>query len=189
MQIEQKRIIVILVSKTVLRLQKGIQPSINHNHEQAMYNSSEESTAFHLQLSQESINHLIKAAKWGKFIAILGFIVNVFIILAGIVISLVIKMFDDNMTSFGTLLNKLSPLMLSTIYILVGIIGLIPVITLNSFSNNVTRSLRNMDHATMTKALRQLGNFFTIIGLYALILIALYIIFIILIASAAMFAV
>jgi len=156
---------------------------------QESLNTASAGGAVHLQLTQESEKHLLKAAKWGKLIAILGFIVNVFLILAGIVISLVLRTSDENSTSFGTIVKYVSPIILSTIYILVGIMGLIPAITLNSFSNSITLSVRNMDQKRMTRAIKRLGALFTIIGIYTLILIAFYIIFIIVIASAAMFAV
>lgn len=151
--------------------------------------TSDDTGAMHLQLTRESEKHLLKAAKWGKLIAIMGFIVNVFLILAGIVISLVLKTYDENSATFGTILKYISPAMLSTIYILFGIMGLIPAFTLNSFSNNISRSTVTKDQKKMTRALRRLGTLFTIIGIYTLILIAMYIVFILVIASAVMFAV
>lgn len=141
------------------------------------------------QLTPQSIGYLLTTAKWGKFMAILGFITVAFMIIAGLLLSLVFSFLGDKIPAEGGVLTAIRPALLSTIYIILGIIALIPVIYLNSFSNNISKAVRNNDTDTMTKAFRRLKNLFTFLGVYTIVIIALYIIGIIIFASAALLAV
>jgi len=140
------------------------------------------------QLTPESINHLLVAAKWGKFLAILGFIVIIFMVLAGLLISLAFSIMGDKMASLGGNYSLLSSGIMSAIYIILGVIMAVPVYFLNSFSNQVSKSVRNNDTRAMTLALKRLKNLFVFTGVYTILMIAIYIIAVIAIASAALLA-
>lgn len=140
------------------------------------------------QLTPESISYLLVAAKWGKFLAILGFIVIIFMVLAGLLISLAFSVMGDKMASLSGNIPVLSSGVMSAIYLVLGIIMAIPVYFLNSFSNQVSKSVRNNDTRAMTLALKRLKNLFVFTGVYTILMIAIYIIAVIAIASAALLA-
>ena len=90
------------------------------------------------QLTSESIAFLVKAAKWGKFMAILGFIVTGLLLVSGVLMSFVLNTVQDEMVPLNT---PFPPFVLSVFYILIAGIYIIPVIFLNSFCNNVIKSV------------------------------------------------
>jgi hypothetical protein len=142
----------------------------------------------HPQLTPDSIAHLVVAAKWGKFLAILGFITLAFVLLAGLLMGLVFSFMEDKLATMGGIGTFVNPKWIIIGYILIGFIGFIPVFFLNSFSNNVTRSVRNNDTNTMTTALKRLKSLFVFVGIYTIAMIAIYIIAIIVIAGSALIA-
>jgi hypothetical protein len=140
------------------------------------------------QLTEEAIGHLVTAAKWGKFLAILGFISVAFIMLAGLLMGLVFSLMQDKFASMGGFVAMIGPKWISILYMALGVIGFIPVFFLNAFSNNVTKAVRNNDTGTMTLAFKRLKGLFVFVGIYTIAMIAIYIIAIIVIATSAMLA-
>jgi hypothetical protein len=156
--------------------------------EETTFNPEDLSQVTHPQLTPNSIAHLITAAKWGKFLAILGFISIAFMLIAGLLIGLAFSLMQDKLSSLGEITNLIAPKWFVIFYLVLGIVGFIPVFFLNSFSNNVTRSVRNNDTKAMTLALKRLKNLFVFVGIYTIILLAVYIIAIIVFASSALLA-
>jgi hypothetical protein len=140
----------------------------------------------HPQLTPESVAYLATAAKWGKFLAILGFISMGFVILAGLAMGLIFSVMGDKMEGMGGLMSASTSSFVSILYIIIGVITGIPLYFLNSFSNNVTKAIRNNNTTTMTTALRRLKSLFAFIGIYTVAMIAIYIIAILVFASRAM---
>ncbi len=140
------------------------------------------------QLTPEALRFLMSAAKWGKFLAIIGFICLGFLILAGIFMGLIFTIMESKMTSFLGSGMLIAPKWLSVFFVLFSVITFLPVYFLNVFSNKVTRSVRNNDTNNLTSAFRNLKNLFAFIGIYTIVMIVIYIIIIILFASAAALA-
>ena len=157
--------------------------------EEYVTSSSEVTSSESPQLTPEAISYLLTAAKWGKFLAILGFISLGFLLLAGLFMGFIFSLMESHMNSFNGTGMLLPPVWLSIIYILISVISFIPVYFLNAFSNRVTRSARNNDTDSMTRAFRQLKNLFVFAGVYTIVMIVVYVIVIIVIASAAALAV
>jgi len=137
------------------------------------------------KLTPESISYLLKAAKWGKFLAILGFIASGLLITGGIVMSFVLNTVSDEMVPMNM---PFPPLLLSIFYIILAGIYLIPVIFLNSFSNNALKAVNLSSTENMTASLKNLRNLFVFVGVSTVVLIALYIIILIVIGAAAIFS-
>jgi hypothetical protein len=139
-------------------------------------------------LTSEAIGYLVTSAKWGKFLAILGFITVAFMIISGLLLSMVMNILGDKLTSGNAIFTAISPTVIGMIYIVIGIISSFPVFYLNAFSNNISKAVRNNETGNMTQAFKRLKNFFAFIGIYTIVLIAIYIIAIIVAASAALLA-
>ena len=136
------------------------------------------------QLTAESISFLLTAAKWGKFLAILGFIVTGLLIAGGIVMSFVL----NKVSSADELIPlnlPFSPAILSFLYILVVVIYVIPVFFLNKFSNNVLKAVNLSSTEKMTISLRNLKNLFVFIGASTVILLVIYTLSLVLLGTAA----
>jgi hypothetical protein len=122
-------------------------------------------------LTPESAAFLLKTAKWGKFLAILGFIVTFFLFLAGILMSFVLGMLPDEMIPLNM---PFSPRVFSVIYIVIAGIYIVPVIFLNSFCNNAIKAIENSSTANLTVSLKNLKNLFVFVGISTIVILSFY---------------
>jgi hypothetical protein len=134
------------------------------------------------QLTTESAAYLLNSAKWGKFLAILGFIVTGLMVVAGILMSFVLNMLPEEMVPLNM---PFSASLISIVYIVIAGIYIIPVIFLNSFSNNAIKAINQSDTRLMTTSLRNLRNLFVFVGVSTIVILSFYTILLIIIGSAA----
>jgi len=139
------------------------------------------------QLTPESITYLLKAAKWGKFLAILGFIVAGLMIAGGFAMSFILNKVAGS-EEMVPLNLPFSTVFLSIIYIIIAGIYLIPVIFLNTFSNNSIKAVNLSSTENMTKSIRNLKNLFVFIGISTVVLLGLYTLILIVAGTAAVFS-
>lgn len=138
------------------------------------------------QLTSVSISYILKAAKWGKFLAILGFIIAGLLILGGIAMSFVLNKVSgpDELIPINT---PFSPAIFSVIFVVVAVIYLIPIIFLNTFSNNAIKAVNLGSTEKMTASFRNLKNLFVFIGASTVVLLTLYTLALIILGTAAIF--
>jgi hypothetical protein len=122
-------------------------------------------------LTPESAAFLLKTAKWGKFLAILGFIVTFFLFIAGILMSFVLGMLPDEMIPLNM---PFSPRVFSVFYIVIAGIYIVPVIFLNSFCNNAIKAIENSSTANLTVSLKNLKNLFVFVGISTIVILSFY---------------
>jgi len=134
------------------------------------------------ELTSESVAYLLRTAKWSKFLAILGFIMTGLLIIAGLMMSFVLNSVENEMVPLNM---PFSPKILSFFYVTVAVISMIPVIFLNSFSNNAVKAVRFSDTEKMTTSLKNLKNLFVFLGISTIVMLALYIIVLLVIGTAA----
>jgi hypothetical protein len=132
------------------------------------------------QFSTESAAYLLKAAKWGKFLAILGFIVTALLVLFGILLSFIIGMLPEE--SVPSLPFPAG--VISIIYILIAAIYIAPVLFLNSFCNNAIKAVNLGNTERLTDSIRNLKNLFVFVGISTIVLLAFYTIVLVLAGSA-----
>ncbi len=137
------------------------------------------------QLTPESADYLLKAAKWGKFLAILGFIITGLLIIAGVAMGFVMNSVQDEMNPVGM---AFPPVLFSIIYVIIAGIYIIPVIFLNTFSNNAIKAVNDSNTESMTISLRNLKNLFVFVGISTIVMLALYTVVLISIGIAALFS-
>ncbi|MEI6059203.1 MAG: hypothetical protein WCR72_00770 [Bacteroidota bacterium] len=144
--------------------------------------SSTNSPAEIPQLTPESISFLLKAAKWGKFLAILGFIVTGLLVVAAILMSFVMNFVSDEMVPMNL---PFSPKIFSIFYILLAGIYVVPVIFLNSFSNNAIKAANLSSTELLTASIKNLKNLFVFIGVSTIVILSFYVIMLIIVGTAA----
>lgn len=137
------------------------------------------------QLTTESVSYILKAAKWSKFLAILGFIISGLLIVGGILMSFVLNSLTEELVPLNM---PISPKILSFFYIILAGIYLIPVIFLNSFSNNAIKAVNRPSTENMTVSLKNLKNLFVFVGISTIVLLAFYTIILIAVGTAAIFS-
>lgn len=133
-------------------------------------------------ITTEATVFLLKTAKWGKFLAILGFIVTGFLFLAGILMSFVLGMLPDEMMPLDM---PFSPTVFSVIYIAIAGIYVIPVIFLNNFCNNAIKAIENSSTDNLTASIRNLKNLFVFVGISTLGVLSFYTIILVIAGTAA----
>ena len=133
-------------------------------------------------LSAEALNFLNIAAKWAKFLAIVGFVLTAFMIITGITLAFIMKPLETQIPVFA----EVPGFLVSLIYLVVAGISLLPVLFLNSFANNVPRAIKRNDSAYLTKASKSLKNLFAVIGLLTILALVLYFFAFLLIGGAAL---
>lgn len=135
---------------------------------------SEKLNLFELQLDQPSINYLNEAARWSRFLAILGFIYIGLLLIIGLLFGSFGNSLLPGSGGESDMPMRLSGVFISILLILVAGVLFIPVLYLFNFSTKMRKALRNNDQPVLTDALRNLKSFFKFYGILAIIGLSLY---------------
>ena len=125
------------------------------------------------QITMESLGYLNTAAKWAKFLAILGFIGIGFMVVGGLFTSVFLTFLRSvpSMSSFPVPMG-----FLGFFYIILAAVYVMPVIYLNNFSNNISKAVAFRETAILTEALLNLKRHLKYIGIMTIVIIATYIV-------------
>ncbi|RLD85503.1 MAG: hypothetical protein DRJ02_10270 [Bacteroidetes bacterium] len=128
-------------------------------------------------LSDQSVGFLKEAKKWAYFLAILGFIGAGFLLLVGIMVSVLFSVIDV----FAELPDKPDfPFgLIGIVYIALAVVYFFPAYYLYKFSKEISNALLVRDEAHLTSAFRFLKKHFKFIGIMIISLIAFYFVIII----------
>ncbi len=138
------------------------------------------------QLTSESVSFLLTAAKWGKFLAILGFIVTGLMVAGAFAMIFVFNALSSEMVPLNI---PFPPAFMSFFYFIFAGIYIIPVIFLNSFCNNAIKAVNYSSPEKLSVSIRSLKNLFVFVGISTIVLLALYTVIIILVGTAALVSV
>lgn len=131
-------------------------------------NTSNESN---LSFSPEISYYLTICAKWGKFLAIMGYIGMGFMILAGFFMMIAMP-FSEQSADF-----KFPTGLIGVLYLLIGIIYFFPVTFLFRFSEKTRQGLITQNINTLTSGFANLKSLFKFMGILTIVMIAIYILF------------
>lgn len=133
------------------------------------------------EFTRESAAFLLKAAKWGKFLSIIGFIISGLLIIAGIIMSFILNTVSDELVPVNM---AVSPKIVAIVYVIIAAIYLIPVLFLNSFCNNAFKAINTGSTIHLTTSIRKLKNLFVFMGVSTLILISIYTVVLVFVGTA-----
>jgi hypothetical protein len=126
---------------------------------------------FELQLDQPSINYLSEAARWCRFLSIIGFIYCGFMVIFGLFFSTVMKMMptvgDTGMSAVGTSF-------LGVFIIIISLIMFFPALYLWNFSSKIRKAFSNNDQPLLTESLKNLKSFFKFYGIILIVVLSFY---------------
>lgn len=123
-----------------------------------------------LHVSSEGQQYLKETAKWAKFLAIVGFVMTGFIVLAALFAG----------TLFSTLAQSSPELAffpsagITIIYLFLAALYFFPCLFLLQSSQKLTLALQNGSSEELTVALEKIKSFFRFVGIMTLVIIALY---------------
>lgn len=129
------------------------------------------SNLFELQLDQPSINYLSEAARWGRFLAIIGFIYCGFMVIFGLFFSTVMRMMP---TVGDTGMSAVSNGFLGVFIIILSLVMFFPALYLWNFSSKIRKAFSNNDQPLLTESLKNLKSFFKFYGIILIVVLSFY---------------
>jgi len=123
-----------------------------------------------LEITSEIKNDLNQAAKWSKFLAILGFVFMGLMVFGGIIMSLVMAFIPTGSSG----IMPFPPLLIGIIYIVMAAIYFFPVLYLYRFSTSIKQALFLKDQNKLTKAFYNLRAHYRFIAILAIVMLCLY---------------
>ncbi len=125
--------------------------------------------------TNEIIRYLLEAAKWGKFLAIMGYIG------IGLILLIPIGVMVMAMGSASTLFPGMGFGMgaLGMIYIAIAAFYFFPVYYLHQFSLKIKQGLTSQDPQYVTSGFRNLKSLFKFMAISIVIILSIYVVFIV----------
>jgi hypothetical protein len=123
------------------------------------------------QITMESLGYLNTAAKWAKFLAILGFIGIGILVLLGLFMGVIFSVLNyiPETTHFPFPLHWLG-----LFYFVLAAVYVFPVIYLNNFSNHIRKAVAFRETQYLTNALCNLKKNLKYIGIMTIVFIISY---------------
>ncbi|MDP4131942.1 MAG: DUF5362 family protein [Bacteroidota bacterium] len=125
---------------------------------------------FDLQLDQQAGSYLGEAARWARFLSILGFILCGLMVLMGAFLG---SRIADSLSNMGGS-SMLGGGFFSMIYVLIALIYFFPCLYLFHFGTKMRTALTNNDQETLSASLKNLKSCFKFFGVLAIIVLSLY---------------
>lgn len=123
---------------------------------------------FELQIDQPVTNYLSETAKWGKFLAIMGFIGCGLLLLVGIFAG-------SLMASLSSIEGAgMSSTFLMALYIGIALLYFFPCLYLFNFASKMQKALRSNDQIQLTESFKNLKSCYKFMGILMIIILALY---------------
>lgn len=124
--------------------------------------------------------YLIETAKWGKFLAIMGYITIGLLMLGGLIAMVVFSSMDN------LIYTKIPLSAMGAIYIIIGVVYFFPVNYLYKFSQNIRKGVVFNEEYTLTMGFQNLKSLFKFIGIVTIVALAIYVLIIVVMVPAIM---
>jgi len=136
---------------------------------------NQESSLFGFGIDQSSRAHLAEAAKWAKFLAIVGFVMCGLIIVLSFFIG---TLFSTSMSRYGdsAAFGSGFGIIMTIVYLSFGVLYFFPCLFLFRFANNMIVALNSNEQITLNRSFQNLKIMFRYVGILTIIVLALYII-------------
>lgn len=135
------------------------------------------SSLFSLSIDPLTKAHLNETAKWARFLAIVGMVLLVLMILFGIFFSTMMAAssnpFEEPVEGGSGLMSGLGIGMV-ILYIILAIIWFFPLLFLLRFANGIRAALHGNDQNALNVSFQNLKSCFRYVGIITIIILALY---------------
>ncbi|MEO8108493.1 MAG: DUF5362 family protein [Ginsengibacter sp.] len=139
-----------------------------------------------LQLSPQAQSYLTECAKWGKFLAIMGFILCGIMVLVSFLIPAIIT----SIPPYNTMSSQLGPGLkvgMTVLYLCFSVLFFFPAFYLYKFSSKMQIAVKGISQENFDESLMNLKSMFKFYGIFTIILLSFYaLVFIFGIVAAAM---
>ena len=136
---------------------------------------NQETSLFGFGIDHSSRAHLAEAAKWAKFLAIVGFVMCGLIIVLSFFIG---ALFSTSMSRYGdsSAFGSGFGIIMTIVYLSFGVLYFFPCLFLFRFANNMIVALNSNEQITLNRSFQNLKIMFRYVGILTIIVLALYII-------------
>lgn len=127
-----------------------------------------------LQISPTSQSFLNEAAKWGKFLSIIGFIFCGFLIIA----SFFVPAFYLKLATFNGMSSEMIGTLttiITIIYVILAVILFFPCYYLNKFSVKMKLALSSISQENFEESLKNLKSLLKFYGIFTIIILSFYV--------------
>ena len=159
----------------------------NQNQETEQIQPEENNTenkAKTLEITDEVTSYLNEAGKWGKFLAIMGFVFMGLMVVAGFVMSIVFAFIPKN--SLGNM--PFPTFLIGIFYLVMAAIYLLPILYLYRFSTGIKMALILKNQNQFAKAFYNLKALYRFIGIFMIVILSLYLLMFVIMIFAGLFA-
>jgi len=150
---------------------------------------NQETSLFGFGIDQSSRAHLYEAAKWAKFLAIVGFVMCGLIVVAAIFAGSILAMFSNSYNEgYGSsaVLTGGMGAFVAIFYICMAILFFLPYLFLFRFATRMKTALNTNDQLTLNTSFQNLKIMFRYVGILTIVILSFYaLIILIAIATAA----
>ncbi|MCG6185912.1 hypothetical protein [Maribellus maritimus] len=137
-----------------------------------------------LKITEEVSTYMNEAGKWGKFLAILGFVFMGLLVAGGFVMSIVFALIPTE--GFGGL--PFPTFLIGVFYLIIGAIYFLPILYLYRFSTGIKMALSLKNQHQFVKAFYNLKALYRFIGIFMIVIFAIYLLMIVIMIFAGLFA-
>ena len=138
---------------------------------------NQEDSLFGFGIDQASRAHLSEAAKWGRFLAIIGFIVCGFLVIVGLFAGTFFSTQSyDSPYERSSFLGSNLGLVMIIVYLGVAILNFFPCLFLLKFANRMRNALNTNDQMTLNSSFQNLKIMFRFVGIVTIVVISMYVI-------------
>ena|SRR5690606_4169872 len=144
------------------------------------FSSSSSSSLFGLSINETNKTELAEAARWAKFLAILGFIMCGLIVLGGIFAGTIFStLMSGNMQEIegmeGGMPAGFGGIM-AVFYIIFALIYFFPCLFLFRFANQMKAALATNEQGALNSSFQNLKSMFRFLGIFTIVMLAVYVI-------------
>lgn len=126
-----------------------------------------------LNVNKQIEAYLRETTRWGKFLAIVGFVMMGILVLLGISMATVFPAFSE---AAGTQF----PVVMALVYVLLGLLYFFPLFYLYRFSSRIKEALMVNNEAAFTSGFENLKSLFKFMGIFTIVIMAIYLVVILL---------
>ena len=138
---------------------------------------NQETTLFGFGIDTASRAHLWEAAKWAKFLAIVGFVVCGLIVIVGIFfgsfLSMMSGVYSDEYRGSTALTSGMGAFM-AIFYAGLAVLFFFPYLFLFRFANHMKSALNTNDQHTLNSSFQNLKIMFRYVGILTIVLLSFY---------------
>ena len=138
---------------------------------------SQETSLFGFGIDQISRVHLSEAAKWAKFLSIVGFVMCGLVVIIGIfagsIFATMSGVYSDEFRSSSGISSGIGAMM-AFFYIGFAILYFFPCLFLFRFANRMKSALSTNDQLTLNSSFQNLKVMFRYVGILTIIVLSLY---------------